>query len=445
MTRRRPSILLIARDHEATHALLALLGQRELDATWAPDATRARAALEAARPDAVIAEWDADPAGLAQVLERARAAQPELAAVLIAAGEAGESALAAFPTGAAERVAPPFAGPPVLAALERAHARLALLERVRELESRLDRRFGLDSLVGGSRAMQRIVEQIRQIAATRASVLIEGERGTGKGLVAQTIHHRSASAGAPFEQVDCAALPDSALEGELFGAVAPPRRGRLELAEGGTVFLDEIAAAPPAVQVKLLRLLQDRTLERPGGQEALKSDVRLIAATERDLAAEVRAGTFREDLLERLGSVRIALPPLRERIEDVPLLVEAFIREVNRERGRKVTGVTRGVLDRLMRQRWPGNVHELRATIEAMVVSATGRRALGLSDLPEPLRGSGGTAEPLELEPGTTVDELERQLIEATLRHTGQDKARAAALLGIGLRTLYRKLRQYER
>jgi transcriptional regulator with PAS, ATPase and Fis domain len=198
------------------------------------------------------------------------------------------------------------------------------------------------------------------------------------------------------------------------------------------------------VQVKLLRVLQDRTFERVGGTETLRTDVRLIAATNRDLAAEVRAGRFREDLYYRLSVVRVQMPPLRERREDIPLLVESFIREFNREHGRKVTGITRGALDRLLRWDWPGNVRELRNTIEGMVVFAEGRRPLDLSDLPDPLREVEGSLPRLEVAVGMTLDEAERHLILATLQHTGRDKVRAAQMLGIGLRTLYRKIKQYQ-
>jgi DNA-binding NtrC family response regulator len=240
------------------------------------------------------------------------------------------------------------------------------------------------------------------------------------------------------------------IEGELFGhekgalsGSSARQRGRFELAEGGTLFLDEIGETPPAVQVKLLRALQDRSFERVGSSETVRADVRLIAATQRDLAADVRSGRFREDLFQRLGVVRIGMPPLRERREDIPLLVEQFLAEFNREHGRRVTGITRGVLDRMLRHPWAGNVRELRNAVEGMVVFAEGRRALDLSDLPAGLRELESPGETLEVAVGVTVEEVERRLIEATLRHTGRDKPRAAAMLGIGLRTLYRKLERY--
>ena len=307
---------------------------------------------------------------------------------------------------------------------------------------------GFERLVGHSRAMARVIEQARHIASTRATVLIEGEGGTGKGLVARAIHELSPRAASPFVWIDLATLAPDAIEGELFGserdpAGEGPRRGRLELAAGGTLYVDEIAAAPPAVQVKLLRAIQDRTFEHAGGAAMLKADARLIAGTERDLAEEVADGRFRAELLERIGSVKVRVPPLRERREDIPLLVERFLADFNREHGRRVNGVTRGVLERLALHPWPGNVRELENAIEGMVVFARGRRPLDLSDLPEWLREAESEAKRLELAVGMTVDEAERQLIAATLEHTGHDKPRAAAMLGIGLRTLYRKIKQH--
>ena len=312
--------------------------------------------------------------------------------------------------------------------------------------ARAERR-GFERLIGHSRALARVVEQARHIASMRATVLIEGEPGTGKGLVALAIHEEGPRGNAPFVRVGLDTLGAEAAESELFGnereAADAPRRGCLEIADGGTLYLGEIGDAPPAVQVRLLRAIQDRTFERVGGTQTLKSDVRLIAGTGRGLEADVRAGRFREELHYRLGGVKVQMPPLRERREDIPLLVESFLGDFDREHGRRVTGITRGALDRLTAYAWPGNVRELENAIEGMVVIARGRRALDLSDLPEWLRHAGAGAPRLELAVGMTVDEAERQLIAATLRHTGHDKPRAAAMLGIGLRTLYRKIKQH--
>jgi DNA-binding NtrC family response regulator len=303
-------------------------------------------------------------------------------------------------------------------------------------------------MVGHSRAIARVVDQARHVATTRATVLIEGEPGSGKGLLARAIHEEGLRRDAAFFRIRLGTLPADVAEGELFGSEHETpggalRRGRFESAGGGTLYLDEIGEAPPAVQVRLLRVIQDHAFERAGGTETLKTDVRLIAGTQRDLSADIQAGRFREELYYRLGGVKVRMPPLRERREDIPLLVEGFLRDFNREHGRRVTGITRGALDRLAAYAWPGNVRELENVVEGMVVFARGRRALDLSDLPEMLRKSAGEAPRLELAVGMTVEEAERQLIAATLRHLGHDKPRAAAMLGIGLRTLYRKLQQH--
>jgi two-component system response regulator HydG len=292
--------------------------------------------------------------------------------------------------------------------------------------------------------MRRVLEQARQVAPTRATVLIEGPEGAGKSRLAETLHHHSPRREARFVWMSCAALGDSALERELFGSLDGERGtpGRIELAAGGTLFLEDIERIPATVQVRLLRVLNDRAFERVGGGETRRADIRLIGATAVDLEAEVGAGRFREDLRVRLALVRVRMPALAERAEDIPFLVESFIREFNREHSRRVSGVTAGVLERLAAYAWPGNVRELRNTIEGMVVFAAGRRPLELSDLPQALRGDphGG---PSALTAGMTVEEAERALIAATLRHTGYDKTRTAAMLGIGLRTLYRKIRGY--
>ena len=314
---------------------------------------------------------------------------------------------------------------------------------------RLDDPFSVAPFTGHSRAIGRVMEQVRHLASTHAAVLIEGEVGTGKGLAAQAIHLSGPRRSRPFVRLDCGAMGEALIERELFGfepgessVDGAARTGRLDLADGGTLFLDEIHALAPGAQVRMLRVLQDHAFERVDGRETLKVDVRLIAAS-RDLAAQVREERFREDLFQRLGVVRIVLPPLRERREDIPLLVDRILADSSRARSRGVKGVTRGVLDRLMEHPWPGNVRELREAIEAMVTVARRGRALELADLGQSLEVPGSDAGRLEISVGTTVEDAERQLIAATLAHTRGDKPRAAALLGIGLRTLYRKIKAY--
>jgi DNA-binding NtrC family response regulator len=446
-SKERPTVLLVDRESAATNALIAFLRGQGLDVVWSRDGESGHNAIDSTRVDCLVAVLRAPRIDGLDLLRRARERNPEVCAVLVTEGAAPDQAAEAMRQGAVDLQARPLDHERLLAVLRRGLERQALVARVVEMEAQLDERFGLERLTGHSRAIVGVMEQVRHVASTRATVLIEGEPGTGKRLVAQAIHQNSPRRGERFVWVNCSALAEGVIESELFGhgrgALADAgamRPGRLEVADGGTLFLGEIGGLSPTVQIKLLRVLQDRTFERVGGSEALKADVRLIASTSRDLAAEVAAGRFREDLYYRLSVVRVQMPPLRARPEDIPLLVGGFIQELDREHGRRVTGITRGVLDRLMRHPWPGNVRELRNLVEGMVMFAKGRRPLDLSDLPDTLRAVDGAGEKLELRVGMTVEEAERRLISATLRHCGNDKPRAAAMLDIGLRTLYRKL-----
>jgi two-component system response regulator HydG len=446
--REKPRVLVVDRESEAVKALVAFLRRHDLEVVWARDGEAGCNVLDATRVDCLVTELRVQRIDGMGLLRLARERNPEVCAVVITDAADIDVAVEAMRRGAADFQVKPLNLKKLLAVLRQGFERQALVARVAEMEAQLDERFGFERLTGHSPAILAVMEQVRHIASTRATVLIEGEAGTGKGLVAESIHRNSPRRSERFVWVNCGGLAEDVIESELFGherdaftGAGAPRRGCFELADGGTLFLDEVAEAPPAIQVKLLRVLQDRSFERVGGSETIRTDVRIVAATHGALAAEVEAGRFREDLFFRLSAVRIEMPPLRERLEDIPLLVEAFLREFNREHSRRVTGITRGVLDRLLRHPWPGNVRELRNAIEGMVVFAQGRRSLDLSDLPDALRGADGPGERLEMRVGMTVDEAERQLIAATLRHCGNDKPRAAAMLGIGLRTLYRKLK----
>jgi DNA-binding NtrC family response regulator len=443
-----PTVLVVDHDSDATRRLIAFLRQNGLEVVWARDGEAAFNALDARRFDCLVTELHAPGIDGGSLLSRAIERNPEVCAVVVTGQAEIEKAVESMRQGAYDFQLKPLLFEKLLAVLRRGLSHQALAARVVEIEGQLDERLALDTLTGSSRAIHRVMDQVRSIAGTRAAVLIEGESGSGKGLVAQAIHRQSARREGPMVAVDLAALAAPMVEVELFGLEGSghaPRTGRLEAADGGTLYLDGIETAPPAVQVRLLRFLRDRDFERVGGSESLRVDARLVAATDRDLAGEVRQGRFREDLLDRLGGVRISMPSLRERREDIPLLVEAFLREFNHRHQRRVTGITRGALDRLVRHDWPGNVHELRNTIEGMVALVGQRRELEPADLPPPLRDAQPGAAPLDISVGMTVEEAERRLIEATLAETGDDKPRAASMLGIGLRTLYRKIQRYRR
>jgi two-component system response regulator HydG len=313
------------------------------------------------------------------------------------------------------------------------------------MERTHDRREGPERLIGVSPPMARVAEQIRHLAPTRSTVLIQGEAGTGRSLVARMIHARSPRRDGPFIEVSSGALPEAQLAEELLGVgdEGTGRPGLLERAHGGSLFVHGIDHMAPRIQVHLLQALTDREVVRHGSMERRRVDLRVLASATRDLEDEVRAGRFRDDLFQRLSLVVVHLPPLRERAEDIPLLAEWFLRDLNREHHRRVSGLTRGVLERLMRHDWPGNVRELRATLEGMLVIARGKDTLDLSDLPPDWMDTEGAREDMRLVVGMTLDEVERRLVEATLRETGYDKPRTASLLGIGLRTLYRKIQRY--
>jgi two-component system response regulator HydG len=295
-------------------------------------------------------------------------------------------------------------------------------------------------LPGNSPLMTRAIEQAKRVARTNATLLITGESGTGKELVARMIHRESLRVRAPFVPVNCAGLTESIIESELFGHVkgaftgaVRAKQGKFELADTGTLFLDEIGEIPLNVQVKLLRVLQEREVERVGGEEPVRIDVRLVCATHRDLDELVKEGKFREDLYYRIKVIVLRLPALRERPEDIPELVEHFRALANERNRREVQAFTQAALDRLMAYSWPGNVRELENVVEQAVVLATGE-AVDADGLPEEITG---------IPVGSTLAETEKELILETLRKTGGNKTQAAKLLGIGVRTLYRKLEEY--
>jgi DNA-binding NtrC family response regulator len=338
--------------------------------------------------------------------------------------------------------------------LERAVSQRRLAEYNETLERRLSVEGVLADLTGASRPMQQIFSLIRQVAPTAATVLITGESGTGKELAARAVHSLSPRRDGPFVAINCAAMPETLIESELFGhekgaftGAVERRRGCFELAHGGTLLLDEIGEMPVSTQAKLLRVLEDRRVRRLGASREVDVDTRVLASTNRQLEAEVRAGRFREDLFFRLNVFEVPLPPLRDRLDDIPLLAEAMLRDLNTRHQARVSSIDPEALDLLAKHRWPGNVRELRNAIERAVILAfegpirvshlAGISSAAIPTAPSP----DGTS--ITLAAGVTVDEAERALIEITLRHTGGNRTRAAALLGISQKTLFNKLRDY--
>jgi DNA-binding NtrC family response regulator len=372
---------------------------------------------------------------------------PEVTVVLMTAQGSVETAVEAIKQGAYDYVSKPVDPQRLKILLDQIVERNGMSREMRVLRRQLREHGTFGKMIGGSDEMRRIYQVIEQAAPTSASVLVTGESGTGKELVAQTIHQLSPRASHPFVALNCAAIPDTLLESELFGhekgaftgAIAR-RAGCFELANRGTLFLDEIAEMTPVTQAKLLRVLQERTFRTLGGSREQAVDIRVVAATNAEPTEAVRLGKLREDLYYRLNVFAIRLPPLRERKDDIPLLAEAFIREFNARNNRSVTGVNDRVAQMFQRHDWPGNVRELRNVIERATIVARGS-AIDVQDLPTLTSGSApAPAAGVGLAAGTTVDEAERKLIELTLEHTGGNKTRAADLLGISLKTLHNKL-----
>ena len=447
-----PRVLVVDRETPETREVIAFLRSRGYRTLWAKDNESAFNVLDHERVDCLVCEVQEHRIDGLAVLRRARTLFPELCAVMVATEADVEAAVAAVHEGAHDFQTKPLNLEKLAATLTRGLSQQAMASRIADLESRLDERFGFERFTGPSRAISRVLDQVRQVAPTRATVLVTGETGTGKDLLAHAIHQNSPRAKERFVRLNFGALAEGVVESELFGhekgaftGAVERRAGRFEIADGGTLFLDEISEASPAVQAKLLRVLQEQEFERVGGSDTLRVDVRVVAATNRQLEDEVKAGRFRQDLYYRLRVVAIEMPPLRERKEDIPLLIEQFIRDMNRAHSRRVTGINRLAQERLVAYDWPGNVRELKNCIEGMVVFAEGKRPLAVSDLPVALRESRTeAAREVSLVLGQSLEEVERRFVEETLRWVGYDKQRAAETLGIGLRTLYRKLKEYE-
>jgi two-component system, NtrC family, response regulator HydG len=450
-----PRALVVAKDSDDVRELLAALDSWAFKTIWAKDGEAGYNVLDGSEVlHALITELNVQRIDGMRLLSVAKQRNPEICVVMIA-GEADiDLATEAMRQGAYDFQTKPLNLMKIKAVLDRGLSLQRLAFEVTDLHRRLDQRYGFHNLIGNSPGMVAVYSMIRQIAPTRATVLIMGETGTGKGVAAQTIHQNSSRRDAPFVTLNCASLAEGVIESELFGhergaftGAVQTHKGRFEIADGGTLFLDEVSEMSLATQAKLLRVIEDREFERVGGTRLIKVDVRLIAATNRDLEQQVKEGKFREDLFFRLKVVSVKLPPLRERRQDIPRLVEAFIREFNTEHDKDITGISRGAMDLLMQYRWPGNVRELKNTIEGMVVLSAGGRMLDVSDLPEHLLRQVDVQMPagdMHVRVGMTMEEIEKIAIEHTLRSVGYDKQKAADILGIGLRTLYRKQKRYQ-
>jgi two-component system, NtrC family, response regulator HydG len=382
-----------------------------------------------------------------ELLKAAKTIAPDVEVIVITGHGTVEDAVEAMKEGAYDFITKPFKRVQLEKTITKAAEKQGLVLQNRALQQRLDELQGAGRIIGGSPAMLRTLDLVNQVAPSAATVLIQGESGTGKELIANAVHHGSPRRDRAFIKVNCAALPETLLESELFGyekgaftgAIAR-KEGRFELADGGTLFMDEIGDLSPATQAKLLRVLQEGEFERVGGTRTLKADVRLVAATNADLATLVREKRFREDLFYRLNVITIQIPPLRERREDIPLLAQHFLRRYSTKNGKAITGFTDDAMDLLQTYNWPGNVRELENVIERAVV-LTRASMISPADFPETVVGSDQAARHLVISIGTRLEEVEDRLIDETLRYTKGDKTLAAKLLGIATRTIYRRLK----
>ena len=402
--------------------------------------------------DAVLTDLVMPDLSGIDVLKEARRLQPDAAVLLVTGHESVKTAVDALLHGAADYLTKPVDIAELRARIARAIESVRLRRDHVELRRQIDKRFGFEGILGSSPQMQRLFEILGQVSATSATVLITGESGTGKELVARAVHQNSPRTHEHFVAVNCAALSEGLIESELFGHVrgaftgaVAAKEGRILYADGGTLFLDEVGDMPLATQAKLLRVLETREVQPVGGNQVHKVDIRLITATNRDLTTMVAAGTFREDLLYRLRVVTVELPPLRERKGDIPLLIDTFLSEFAAQHARSVRGLAPEARTALLRYDWPGNVRELRNTIESMVLLARAP-VLALEDVPESVRlgagGGAGRAGGVDLV-GRSLAEVERDLIRENLKAFGGNRERTAKVLGIGERTLYRKIKEY--
>jgi DNA-binding NtrC family response regulator len=385
-----------------------------------------------------------------ELMRKARQIDPEMSVVVMTAHGGVDTAVAAMREGALDYLTKPINVEELSIVIERVLERRRLRREAGNLRQQLSAKNRIGSIVGSSPPIQKVFETVMQVAPSRASVLITGESGTGKELIAAAIHEHSARSARPFVKLHCAALAETLLESELFGhekgsftGAATRRDGRFQQADGGTLFLDEIGDISASTQVKLLRFLQEREFERVGGNQTIKVDVRIIAATNRDLPALVREGKFREDLYYRLNVVPIVMPPLRARPSDIPLLAMHFLRRFARENDKTIQGFADDALARLVHYGWPGNVRELENAVERAVVVCRGSE-IQSGDLSENIGASiRAAAEGMPVVPGATIAELERYAILRTLEHTGGSTSRAAEILGISARKIQYRLHEY--
>jgi len=444
-------VILIAEDDSRVgESLRLLLKKKGHEAVLAPNGKEALQLLRHDAVDLVITDVVMPKMDGIELLEAVKGLRPETEVIVISAQGTIEKAVQAMKLGAFDFIEKPINPRVITLLVERALEKQTLILQNRDLRSKLEDKFHFKNVIGRSEKMVKIFELIRHIAPYDSSVLIIGESGTGKELIANAIHYNSPRASMAFIKVSCASLSEGIIESELFGhekgaftgAIAS-RKGRFELAHQGTLFLDEVEDIPPATQIKLLRVLQEGEFERAGGNKTIRINIRIIAASNRDLQEAVKEGRFREDLYYRLNVVNIKLPPLRDRKDDIPFLVHFFIEKYNRKYHMKVKGVSQKAMNLLTDYEWTGNVRELENTLESILV-INNPEAVDVQHLPPEIRDSKQKLEVIPIKIGTPLEEVEKEILMETLRMTKGNKRKAAQLLGINVRTIHRKIEGLE-
>lgn len=450
------SRILVVDDEQSMRDFLSIMLKKEgYDVVTAENGGGALIAIQAEIFDLVITDVRMAGVDGIDVLKTVKEVSPETVVIMITAFATAETAVEAMKLGAYDYITKPFKVDEIKLVIQKALEKRYLRKENILLRREIESRAGFENFIGTSAPMQRVFSLIRQVADTKSTVLITGESGTGKELVAKAIHFNSSRKGGPFVTVNCGALPETLLESELFGymkgaftGATSNKQGLFEAATGGTIFLDEISATTPALQIKLLRVLQEREFMRVGGTVDIKMDARVIAASNRDLLSEVSKGTFREDLYYRLNVIPIPLPSLRERREDIPLLVEFFLKKFSG--GKEPKKITPEAVNLLMNQRWPGNVRELENTIERMVIM-TPNHTVSLENIPENIKSVQSSSELIAteipdegLEMEKLLENIEKSLLQKALEKTGGVKTEAAKLLGLSFRSFRHRLQKYE-
>ena len=443
-------VLVVENDVRLRNALAELIRSWGYEAESAPDGQQALEKISSFDPVLVVSDLRMPVMGGMDLLKQVRETRPGINFIMLTGHASIDEAVEATKLGAFNFLEKPL-NPQRLQVELRNCLERQESERQLEVARRRLRDLGfLGNLVGRSKVMQRVLGLIQQVAPSVASVLIVGESGTGKELAARTIHQLSPRGAKPFVAVNCAAIPETLMESEIFGhekgsftGAVERRAGCFELADGGTLLLDEIGEMPIGTQAKLLRVLEDARVRRLGSKSEISVDVRVLAATNKVPEEAVAGGQLRSDLYYRLNVVQIRMPPLRDHLEDLEDLVAALLEDLNRKHNRAIKGLDNEVLDAFREYSWPGNVRELRNTLERALIISSGE-VLGLKDLPPGLGCQGETTESPRLHPGMTVEQAERRLIFETLSFTDNNKTRAAELLGISLKTLHNKLKEYE-